>query len=116
MSYAIGNIIFGVPIPFGSDLVKALAKEPCPGDDDTCMNIMDNNESAGFFRCYEGTNPAWFGVNLGEIDETEDVDLNSLPRVTDAVRATYTERLSKLPDHLRTLFPEPRWMIVWSSS
>jgi hypothetical protein len=109
MSYAIGTIIYGVRIPSEGNLAKEIRASL--GED-----ALYNNEEMGFFTCYEGTNPGWFGVRLGEIDETEDVDLRNLPQPSEETHEKYYALVEKLPEQLRMQFAIPQWMIVWESS
>lgn len=109
MSYAIGFLIFGIAVPDDDDLAEAIR--------DTYGDVDDAADKAGFETLYENDSVAfWFGIKFGEIDECGTVILDDMPKVTDAIRDAYTDKLGKVPEALRAQFPDPRGLIVWRGS
>lgn len=110
MSYAIGKIIYGVTYD-GSDTnpLTKLIKAKEDWSDILC-------DKFGFESLYESPTLCWFGIELGEIDECEDVDLETLPKPTEDTKKQYFEKLKsvnkKFGDHMKN----PKWMIVWDHS
>lgn len=107
--YTIGNVIYGVPV----DLDKLPLKVR---EDDGKLKEM------GIETAYSGSAlhvPAWAGVNVGEVDETEDVDLHyvmteAFKKVAAKDKGKVKKMVSGLPKGVAK--GEIGLWIVWSTS
>lgn len=132
MSYTIGTIIYGVTIPHwnekGNELRARFASAVNDVFEEGSVGHQTNNEAArekavdqlieemGFQTIYEGASALWFGIHLGEMDETEDYDLSGLPRIARHHAVAYNDMVTKLPKKVQDVLPPPTLQIVWSSS
>jgi hypothetical protein len=110
MSYAIGNVIYGVT---SSDELTDALKKAFPDYDD--------REHAGFVNLYEGVSYYYFGIDICEIDEVHNVDLMDLFSKCDKsqlndLKRRYSVKMKDFPEELKILLSNPKLLIVWSSS
>ena len=117
VSYAIGNIIFGIPLELDVDCED--------GTYDLLNDALENfGEADGFHTFYSGMAdavPAAFGVVLDCFDEAcFSIDIHSLKlEPSDAQRRQFYELWSHLePDVQAAIekFGTPRSFILWSTS
>jgi len=130
MSYSIGNVIYGVAgtTSLTRQINEAFGLTEKDLDDPEDRSYM-TWEKAGFEYLYEGVSPWYFGVNISEIDETENIDLvqfihdtvmffpmsNEIqPKI--GIQTKWEEKLKALPEKVRALLPKPKLMVIWSSS
>lgn len=117
MTYAIAQVIYGVPLSDGDamseELGEILENEGC-----------SESEQAGFHSFYSGgspVTPAAFGVRLDEFDEAcYSIDLDTLKLApTNEQLALFNSAWASLEENVRkALEPmgEPRVFILWSTS
>lgn len=107
MSYAIGNIIYGIPLT--DEIREAMRSRP-----------DEEEEDLGFEMEYSGSapyRPGWCGVRLDTINECIDTRVWAVRWVpTDEERAQAAELIAALPAEIRAVAGEPDVYIVWSSS
>ena len=107
MSYAIANVIYGVPLTKEIHLALADADE--------------DFETAGFTPYYSGGGsyaPGFCGVELGDFDECGGHILFSSLKYapTPEQKAEAETRLAELPEYIRKVCLPVDTYIVWSSS
>lgn len=114
MSYAIGEIIYGVDL-------TTLPPELGDADDEFLETYTDSAYSGN------GDEPRWFGAEMGNIDECNNEDGESLIRqltATDEHKAEFAEKLKALnedPD-VEQLIKDyfngatPKVWLLWGSS
>lgn len=109
MSYAIANVIYGVPADEG-------VREAADGLGDDCPELED----LGFEVMYSGSGshmPGFCGVQLDSFDECGDFLLSTLTLVpTDEQRAEAETKLAALPEAIRKACKPVDVYVVWSSS
>lgn len=109
MSYAVANVIYGVPAD--EDVHEAVRKL----EDD-----YPELESLGFEVMYSGSAshmPAFCGVRLDSFDECGDLALRTLTLVpTDEQRAEAEAKVAALPEAVRQACQPIDVYVVWSSS
>lgn len=112
MSYAIGNVIYGV---VADDALIDALNEFIPEEED--------RERAGFNTPYQSSGPSrcYFGIDIDQIDEIDDVDLTELFSKCDKtslndLKRRYAEKMKDFPQELKILLSNPKLLIVWSSS
>lgn len=115
--YAIGTIIYGIPLnsnSYGEEIEKSEALQ----------DALECQES-GFLEYYHGgsdVTPQAFGIELDGFDECSHhfflSDLQLEP--TDAQRAEYEEKFMNLDpalqEEIRAIAEEPRVFVLWSTS
>jgi hypothetical protein len=113
MSYAIGNIIYGIPLD--------LDEEDLP--EDHILREAVDGEYDGFLSYYSGSGdiPAAFGVEIDSFDECcFSIDISSLRLApTDAQLRQYERLLEHVDQEVKAeleKFGEPRTFILWSTS
>lgn len=113
MSYAICNVIYGIPLYSENNQERS----------DIIEEVI-NNESNGFNRLYSGgsdVDPAYFGITIDEFDECnhhidlQDINLNPTEENISQVTKLY-ESLDPLIKNELNLYGEPRVFFLWSSS
>lgn len=118
MSYAIGNVIYGIPL--GTNRYNPTGESEWSEE----LSIAIEDELTGFLQYYSGSGdvPAAFGVELCEFDEAcYFVDITGLTlRPTIEQQAEVERAFNALPISLReeiiTKFGTPRTFILWSTS
>ena len=109
MSYAIANIIYGIPLC--SNVVQVAKDLGYDGED---------AESFGFVSMYTASGPqtGYCGVCLDKFDECDAEKVSDLTwEPTDAQEAEYNRLLSEVPERLREhIDTAPTVWIIWSSS
>lgn len=110
MSYAIGNVIYGVT---SSDELTDATKKAFPD--------WDDRESAGFISLYEGVSHYYFGIHITELSEVKNVDLVDLFDTCDKsklndLKRRYAAKMKDFPEDLKILLSNPKLLIVWESS
>lgn len=131
MTYAIATVFYGVPASKELRLLAAREDKGETVDLDQALEMYseDGLESVGadVLDCYSFNTPysgsggpeAWFGVELGGFDESEDgpVLLSSyMVAPTDVQKGLYREKLAELPDWLRNALSTPDVWVIWGSS
>jgi len=132
MSSAIGFIIYGLNLTSSyyasnSPAYDAL-KDITDSDGEYLLSDHIENETSGFHRRYSGNGdqPQWFGIQLGMIDECNEVDgehLRSLLEITPDLQTKYQVLVGQL-EGLEASEPfmsvlkaqTPKTMILWGSS
>lgn len=144
--YIVGNIIYGVPMPWdmgktreifvlhateaeiAAAWLNASGEAELPSHADLIESIKQGNvddgvrdwlEAHGWAWAYHGgadSQPAWYGVRVGRIDETAHVRIADLPTPTDDQRAAVEAKYNALPEDVRAALPPLGLYIVWSSS
>lgn len=109
MSYAIGLVIYGAAIDTKSDFARVI--EAHYGEERWAAL-----EEAGFESLYANDSVIWFGITLGEVDETETVVISELPPITPDAERLWNEKFNALPEPIRKAMPSPRHLIVWCRS
>ena len=114
MSYAIANIIYGVPLnEAGNNLMNKWADE---GDE----RFFEEDDACGFTMLYNGSADyaGYCGVNLMQFDECEDFrpvsSLNVQPTQEQIDEAN--SKIAKLHPDLKAILPEIGTYLVWSTS
>lgn len=116
MSYAIANVIYGVPLnEEANDLINKWEQ------DETNDNwFEDNDGTCGFTMLYTGSADyaGYCGVSLMEFDECEDFrpisSLNVQP--TEKQIEEVKAKVAKLHPELKAVLPEIGTYLVWSTS
>lgn len=134
MSYAIGTIVYGLDASEGSKFLSILNQWIDENEDSEVDEINsfieDVNDAEGFQENWcevqyssGGPTQAFFGVQLGEIDECNNVtiaELNKISQVTVETLETFNQKLNELPESLRNKLmlelKAPEAFILWSSS
>lgn len=129
MSYAIGYIVYGVNLTAsaygGNPPAYTALKDLQDEHGEYILSEFMENEQAGFMRRYSGggDQPEWFGIEVGEIDECNEVDGASLRAKLEPTEETMAEYQALL-DGLDTTeefanilkAQTPKMMILWGSS
>lgn len=124
MSYAIGNIVYGIDASENSQLISIIEEwltenstSEIQTSDDFQENWCQSYYSAG------GLILAVFGIQLGYIDECNNISierLNEKAFVNDNNKLKYMEMYNKLPLSLRSKIEDAglkaETFILWSSS
>lgn len=117
MSYAIANIIYGVPLTEEvSDLMNKWEQ------DETNDNWFESNDGqCGFTTLYSGSAPqtiGFCGVLLGTLKEFKLYEslskINTQPTALQIAKTT--EKISKLHPEIKALLPDVDVYLVWSTS
>lgn len=118
MSYAIANIIYGIPVT--TDLVEKIRDY-----------ILNNNidsypeaelEEAGFKLLYSAGGEqltGYLGVSLGEISECDEpILISEICKIepTFAQTPQVEDWIKELPEYMKKLVPKPSIYLVWSNS
>jgi hypothetical protein len=124
--YAIGHIIYGVPLTekISKKINKWENQEP---EDDEPEGVEspwfeDDDGVCGFTTMYSGSGdytPGYCGVELLEFDECEELFLGDETfqmKPTSKQKASALKRIEKLHPDLKKLLPKVGLYIVWSSS
>lgn len=124
MSYAIGDLIYGVA---GTKELSALFNEEYGQAVDNEEESFDGEEHVE--HLYEGVSPWYFGIHLDSIDETSNTDLldfvyhntaenegSNILVPKSKVIEEYKAKLSTLTKKLQEALPEPKLLIMWSRS
>ena len=113
MSYAIANIIYGVPAD--EDVQEAI--DGLPADEEGYGTEM---EDLGFEAMYSGSashRPGFCGVRLDTFDECGDFALSTLVLApTDEQRAQAEAKVAALPEAVRKACQPIDVYVVWSTS
>lgn len=126
MTYAIGNIIYGINLTYG----PYDNKPDLFADHRDELSDLVGDHVDGFDGAYSGSgdsNPEWFGLSMSEFDECSDLTGAKMIEkctATDDHRAQYADLLEKLrtnPDisnELKALIErtEPTVHIIWGTS
>lgn len=109
MSYAVANVIYGVP-------ADEDVREAVNNLEDGCLEL----ENIGFEVMYSGSTPhmpGFCGVRLDSFDECGDFALRTLTLVpTDEQRAEAEAKVAALPEAVRKSCQPVDVYVVWSSS
>ena len=113
--YAIGNIIYGIPLNDNDNDIE----QP-----EILEVALEDEDPEGFMTFYTGsgdTIPSAFGIVLDGIDEAcHHIDLATLKLVpTDAEQAQFEKLYNDLPQELKDavdVYGKPRTFILWSTS
>lgn len=124
MSYAIANVVYGVPLTEEVwDAVRRYVESP----EYAAVEVheeeidLDDPESFGFETMYSGSGdrPGYCGVKITDFDECSSQPWGKIlsqasPTKTQMIEAG--EKISKLPACVRAVVGEPTLWLVWSSS
>lgn len=134
MSYAIGNIVYGIDASESSQLLQLVEEWLEENEDldvDEIAYTVEDMQDADNFRehwCKSyysagGPEPAVFGVELGKIDECTNVSIDRIAeigKVKGTDKLEYTKKYNRLPESLRSKIEqhgiEPMAFVLWSSS
>ena len=134
MSYAIGNIVYGIDASEGSRLLSIIEEWLEENEDSDVQEVayavedMQDPENFREHWCKSyysagGPEPAVFGVELNRIDECGNVSierLNEMATVKGTTKLEYKKRYDNLPQSLRSKIEEAglkaEAFILWSSS
>lgn len=123
MSYAIGNVIYGVS--GSSDDFNSFLLDNFEEIDRIYGDASEYLETIGFTNLYSASAnfvPCYLGISISSITETEDIDLDDLylelhqPGKEEKLKAEYQELIKDVPPAILEYLGEPKFMIVWSSS
>jgi len=115
MSYAIGNVIYGVP---WTEELENYYNELENKDQDLYYSLPDK---LGFEMLYSASAqiyPGYLGVSLAKISECNDVKLSDLisKQPTEKQKEDIRKQIEVLPQAARELMDEADIYIIWSSS
>ena len=132
MSYAIGYIIYGVPLRGNGILKRALFevdKQDNPSEyegqteseawesfDEVFLEVAENF----FDYAYSGGGcpPYWFGIEIGTLDECSDRLISDIPTAKDEHKIQFIDKLKTLPEVLQEAVLKCKrdtWLL-WGSS
>lgn len=118
MSYAIFNVVYGVPMPYGGDQIiedLRMNEDPqyCESEFDHCTG------ECGFVEGYSSGGPPfkYCGVSLSVFDECGIYNLKDLKlQPTEDDLKKFEERWAQVPDVLKKLCDAPEVILVPSNS
>lgn len=124
MSYAIGNVIYGIPLT--EDLSDLFDEIEDMGPEHDLYEFYNSRKDTEFFpgfkRLYSagGEPVGYLGQELMDIDECQNVKLDDLLEAKNLITlemiTKINEIISNFPKAVKDLCPEPDVWIVWSSS
>lgn len=123
MSYAIANVIYGVPLT--SELVKAHAKH-CRAlygeDENKWPVVLEDVSDGGIFEMFYtslGEPSGFLGTHISSFYESAEPTplLDLIPtEITSEVIEKTKNKIEQLPEYLKEVVSRPGLYIVWSSS
>jgi hypothetical protein len=108
--YAIGHVIYGIPLT--KEIEKVCNK---------VLNVEAGEHDGGFFKTfYSGsgdTTPGFCGVELASFDESSNFLLSKITKTpTKAEKAKAIAKIAALPKEIKRIMPPIGAWVVWSTS